>query len=126
MTGTESVVNITVVVADLHAPGDLAPELVLGLAGDLDAALAGLLAEPLDVALLGGGPLGVGQALGDGQRGSVPTTVISSRSTTTSGRSVNQFSGRRWANHSASALMRNQHYIVAGESCGNVLTVTVF
>src|SRR5690242_9711335 len=51
------------------APGHLAPELVLGLPGDLDPAAPGLLAEPADPALGGGGPLGVRRPfrLGGGQ-----------------------------------------------------------
>src|SRR6185312_11981376 len=45
-------------VADPRAPRDLAAVAVLGLAGDLDALLAGGLAEPGNPARLGGGALG--------------------------------------------------------------------
>ena len=45
-------------VADPRPPRDLAAVAVLGLAGDLDALVAGGLPEPGDPARLGGGPLG--------------------------------------------------------------------
>ena len=64
------------------APGDLAVEPVLGLAGDRDPLLAGALAELPGPAVGRRGPLGVAGAVGR-PRGAarVPTTVISSRST---------------------------------------------
>ena len=51
--------------ADLHAPGDRAAGAVLELAGDLDALLAGVLAERLDATACGRGALSLGWLRGD-------------------------------------------------------------
>ena len=59
ITGADSVVNSSRVLADLHAPGDGAARAVLELAGDLDALLAGVLAERLDATACGCGVLSI-------------------------------------------------------------------
>ena len=82
-------------VAALDAPRDLAVAAVLDLAGDLDAGVAGVLAERLDPAGgRGRAPASEAPAASSGSA-SRPTTVISSRSTVTSGASANQSAGRR-------------------------------
>ena len=103
------VVNSSTVLAQPRAPGDLALVAVLGLAGDLDA-------------LVAGGPPGSGDAPAAAAarsarpasvrrtrppaRGSSPTIMISSRSTVTSGAPTNQPSGSRPASHAATSVGR--------------------
>ena len=68
MTGTRQCGEQLAALTDLDAPGDLAAGAVLELAGDLDALVAGALAELLDPPGACSRLLGVGRAFGRGRR----------------------------------------------------------